>query len=212
MVCGSIRDLFLLVTNDRNQFSFLNTNTIYFEGLLLKSTIGGACEPSSEDSQTLGMVFLLLSASETTESSKDHFKLQTKVIFSTRVKTERAETRDQRRQTEAFLNNFLSGDPSLLSNNTCFWQFSSGDFKNINCLFPQYLLFPLLIGGSPVEAEDKREILHKQTAEWELRGQGTGGQISNSRQNTAAAHCSHHEHYDCSGLESAMLGNVSLTE
>ena len=98
------------MTNDRNQFSFLNTNTIYFEGLLLKSTIGGVGgEPSSEDSQTLGMVFLHLSASETTESSKDHFKLQTKVIFSTRVKTERAETREQRRQTEAFLSTFSAG-------------------------------------------------------------------------------------------------------
>ena len=49
--------------------------------------------PSSPDSQTRGMAFLLLSASATTESSEDHFKLQTKVIFSTRVKTERAETR-----------------------------------------------------------------------------------------------------------------------
>ena len=47
-----------------------------------------------------------------------------------------------------------------------------------------------------------------------MRAEGTGHRraISNSRQNTAAAHCSHHEHYDCSGLESAMLGNVSLTD
>ena len=65
--------------------------------------------PSSPDSQTRGMAFLLLSASATTESSEDHFKLQTKVIFSTRVKTERAETREQRRHTEAILNTFTAG-------------------------------------------------------------------------------------------------------
>ena len=115
-----------------------------------------------------------------------------RLYFPQELKRRGQKPGEQRRQTEAFLNIFLSGDPSLLSNNTCFWQFSSGDFKNINCLFPQYLLFPPLVGGSPVETEDKREILHKQTAEWELRGQGTGGQISRSRQNTPAAHCPYH--------------------
>lgn len=87
--------------------------------------------PSSPDSQTRGMAFLLLSASATTESSEDHFKLQTKVIFSTRVKTERAETRGTEETDRGDPDPFFTGGPTFHSNNTCFWQFSSGNCTTI---------------------------------------------------------------------------------
>ena len=101
--------------------------------------------PSSPDSQTRGMAFLLLSASATTESSEDHFKLQTKVIFSTRVKTERAETRG----TEAILTLFSLGAQLFIPTILVSDNFQVGTVQQLHlkfealnsCLFSDYLHF-----------------------------------------------------------------------